>query len=183
MALHDYETGVGATGSASAGCPTRVPQARPVWMPGVGATGSSSAACPVASPSRNRERQISTADPRCRGGAPQSCRGHSPAADSAGLPVTRRELPARIPRPLDARGTGGPGSGRSGTCVVFCNTSRPRPRLDRPPACHVMTDRGVLLGEQRASKTRGQGSNPCTPAESHHLNSRGAGDTRHAPSS
>jgi hypothetical protein len=25
--------------------------------------------------------------------------------------------------------------------------------------------RGVLLGEQRASKTRGQGSNPCTPAE------------------
>ena len=25
--------------------------------------------------------------------------------------------------------------------------------------------RGVLLGEQRASKTRGQGSNPCTPAD------------------
>ena len=24
--------------------------------------------------------------------------------------------------------------------------------------------RGVLLGEQRASKTRGQGSNPCAPA-------------------
>ena len=26
------------------------------------------------------------------------------------------------------------------------------------------TFRGVLLGEQRASKTRGQGSNPCAPA-------------------
>jgi hypothetical protein len=27
------------------------------------------------------------------------------------------------------------------------------------------TNRGVLLGEQRASKTRAQGSNPCAPAE------------------
>src|SRR5262249_41410830 len=27
-----------------------------------------------------------------------------------------------------------------------------------------LLERGVLLGEQRASKTRAQGSNPCTPA-------------------
>jgi hypothetical protein len=33
------------------------------------------------------------------------------------------------------------------------------------PSSFIVSFRGVLLGEQRASKTRAQGSNPCTPAD------------------
>ena len=66
------------------------------------------------------------------------------SADDARFCATRMSfLTARLPRPTDATRTPFPSSA---------------------PALAGAIDRGVLLGEQRASKTRGQGSNPCAPA-------------------
>jgi hypothetical protein len=62
------------------------------------------------------------------------------------------------------------GAGRPGRELGPVSAARagPSPRLmnNKAPASRQAGAiyRGVLLGEQRASKTRGQGSNPCTPA-------------------
>ena len=57
---------------------------------------------------------------------------------------------------------------RVGSGPGSCRTSRPCSWPDRELRPGIGTGRGpfrgVLLGEQRASKTRGQGSNPCAPA-------------------
>ena len=74
--------------------------------------------------------------------------------------------PAGPPRVEAAvRGAGRPGrelgpvpAARAGPAPRLIDNQRPG--IGQAGALY----RGVLLGEQRASKTRGQGSNPCAPA-------------------
>ena len=171
-ALHPV--GPAAAGSArgdrpvalTTGCRTRPSRSVGATSPGATTTSAS-----IAVRSRGPSRSPSTTSCRGRKGARRPGPTAWPLASSA----TPARATARRSRPAcgSAAGRFGPNGSRS-TPHRCPDRKLGQVSGSRAGAGHGMSrgrqppilpkHRGVLLGEQRASKTRGQGSNPCTPA-------------------